>query len=58
MKISAEFTSFFTQIMARAYDPGGHLPPNNGNYGTFKYGPNPGGDLEIFDCFPGPVLTV
>ena len=43
--------------MAREYDPGGHIPLNIGKIGTFTYGPNPGGDLEIFDYFPGPVLT-
>ena len=43
--------------MARAYDPGGHIRLNIAIIGTSTYGPHPGGDLQIFDCFPGPVLT-
>ena len=43
--------------MARGYDPGGHNRLNIGKIGTFTYGPNPGGDLQIFDYFPGHVLT-
>ena len=50
--------SFYTHHMARAYEPGGHIPLNIGKIGTFTYGRNPGGDLEIFDCFLGPVLTL
>ena len=50
--------SFFTQNMARAYEPGGHIRLNLSKIGTFTYAPNPGGDLEIFDIFAGPVLNL
>ena len=48
---------FHPHIMARGYQPGGRLLQNKGNYGTFKCGPNPGGDLEIFDSFRRPLQT-
>ena len=58
MTKSTQVYGFYTHHMARAYEPGGHIPLKIGKNDTFTYGPNPGGDLEILDCFPGPVLTL
>ena len=51
--------------MARAYDPGGHIRLIMSDFGTLEYGPNPGGDLEIFDSslpggleLPGPLKHI
>ena len=49
---------FYTNHMARGYEPGGHICLNLSKISTFTYAPNPGSDLEIFDCFQGPVPTL
>ena len=55
---STWFISFFTQIMARASDPGGLPLQNNRGFCAFNICQNPGGDLEIWDFYVRGVWTL
>ena len=44
--------------MARASDPGGLPRAHSGEIGTSDNGPNPGGDLKIWDIFFGGVVPL
>ena len=41
--------------MAREYDPGGQIQVSHHNIGPLAYGPNPGGDKNIFEISSGGV---
>ena len=41
--------------MAREYDPGGQIQAGHHKIGPLAYGPNPGGDLKIFEISSGGV---